>query len=121
MSISFECPQCGKKLKAPDEAAGKSSKCPGCGGKVTCPALSRTASVVPRPAPTTPSPKAPAVDPYGDFDEGNLYALREPDPVEAPTAPAQDESSGPEVKRMKAGKGGKKKKGRAYLRDVAIN
>ena len=38
MSISFECPTCGKHLKAPDAAAGKSSKCPGCGGKVTCPA-----------------------------------------------------------------------------------
>ena len=37
MSISFQCPRCGKKLKAPDSAAGKSSSCPGCGGTVTCP------------------------------------------------------------------------------------
>jgi predicted RNA-binding Zn-ribbon protein involved in translation (DUF1610 family) len=37
MPISFSCPQCGRSLKAPDQAAGKSSKCPGCGSPVTCP------------------------------------------------------------------------------------
>ncbi len=37
MPISFECPQCGKKLRAPDQSVGKSSKCPGCGAIVTCP------------------------------------------------------------------------------------
>ena len=42
MSIAFQCPHCGKKLKAPDSAASKSSKCPGCGETVTCPSLSTT-------------------------------------------------------------------------------
>lgn len=37
MPISFACPNCGKKLKAPDDAVGKSSRCPGCGNTVTCP------------------------------------------------------------------------------------
>ena len=46
MPISFPCPQCGKKLKAPDDAAGKSSKCPGCGGTVTCPEPVYDAEVV---------------------------------------------------------------------------
>ena len=54
MAISFECLQCGKKLKAPDEAAGKSSKCPGCGAKVTCPGAA--------PA-VKPAVKAPAKPP----------------------------------------------------------
>ncbi len=37
MPISFACPKCGKKLKAPHDAVGKSSRCPGCGTAVTCP------------------------------------------------------------------------------------
>jgi phage FluMu protein Com len=37
MSISFQCPQCDKKLKAPDSAAGRSSNCPRCHAVVTCP------------------------------------------------------------------------------------
>ncbi|MHB1560137.1 MAG: hypothetical protein ACYC61_22020 [Isosphaeraceae bacterium] len=37
MPISFACPKCGKKLRAPDDAVGKSSRCPGCGTVVTCP------------------------------------------------------------------------------------
>ncbi len=37
MAISFSCPTCGRKLKAPDNAAGKTTKCPGCGSPVTCP------------------------------------------------------------------------------------
>ncbi len=37
MPISFSCHQCGRNLKAPESAAGKSSKCPGCGATVTCP------------------------------------------------------------------------------------
>ena len=30
MSISFDCPACGKKTKAPDEMAGKKARCPLC-------------------------------------------------------------------------------------------
>lgn len=37
MAISFTCHSCGKKLKAPDRAAGKTSTCPGCSSTVTCP------------------------------------------------------------------------------------
>ena len=44
MAISFSCHQCGRNLKAPDNAAGKSSKCPGCGATVTCPERSTTPS-----------------------------------------------------------------------------
>jgi hypothetical protein len=36
MPITFQC-GCGKKIQAPDTAAGKSGKCPGCGNKITIP------------------------------------------------------------------------------------
>ena len=37
MPISVNCPHCGKRLKAPDSAAGKRAKCPGCGKAVQLP------------------------------------------------------------------------------------
>jgi DNA-directed RNA polymerase subunit M/transcription elongation factor TFIIS len=39
MSISCACPECGKRLKAADSAAGKKAKCPDCGAAVPIPAL----------------------------------------------------------------------------------
>ena len=38
MTISFNCEFCGKKINAPDSAAGKSGKCPACQNKVLVPA-----------------------------------------------------------------------------------
>jgi DNA-directed RNA polymerase subunit M/transcription elongation factor TFIIS len=38
MPISCECPECGKRLKAADSAAGKKAKCPDCGAAVPIPA-----------------------------------------------------------------------------------
>ena len=37
MPISCECPSCGKRLKAPDSAAGKRALCPQCGNPVQIP------------------------------------------------------------------------------------
>src|SRR5437016_4721689 len=37
MSITCECPECGKRLKAADSAAGKKAKCPDCGAGVPIP------------------------------------------------------------------------------------
>lgn len=37
MPISMKCPQCGKKLNAPDSAAGKRARCPHCKTIVTLP------------------------------------------------------------------------------------
>src|SRR5260370_19908792 len=39
MSISCECPECGKRLKAAESAACKKAKCPDCGAAVPIPAL----------------------------------------------------------------------------------
>ncbi len=70
MSISFQCPQCGKKLKAPDNAAGKASSCPGCGSKVTCPEPVYDAEVVEMEvAPDKPK----GFDPFADMDDDKPY------------------------------------------------
>ncbi len=37
MSIIFSCEHCGKKIKSPDEAAGKWGKCPACHNKIFVP------------------------------------------------------------------------------------
>ena len=66
MPISFGC-DCGKRLKAKDEHAGRRTKCPGCGAILT----------VPDPAPS------PEVDP--DLGDGLPYAL---EPSIAPTYPS---------------------------------
>ncbi len=46
--IRFQCPQCGKKLKAADEIAGRDVKCSGCS----------SATTVPQPSTTKPKPKS---------------------------------------------------------------
>ncbi len=79
MSISFLCARCGKKLKAPDAAAGKSSKCPGCGSTVTCPEPVYDAEVVEMEvAPETPS----GFNPFADLDDDKPYGVAGPQPVE---------------------------------------
>ncbi len=78
MSISFECPQCGKKLKAPDGAVGKSSKCPGCEAIVTCPEPIYDAEVV-----DDSQPPAGLESTAGD-DDDKPYGLVNPAPFAAP-------------------------------------
>jgi predicted RNA-binding Zn-ribbon protein involved in translation (DUF1610 family) len=88
MAISFQCPQCGKKLKAPDDAAGKSSSCPGCGSKVTCPEPVYDAEVVEMDlAPQKPK----GFDPYAELDDDKPYGVVGP-PAAAQTS---DESRRP--------------------------
>src|ERR1700756_4712234 len=80
MAISFSCERCGKKLKAPDNAVGKTSKCPGCGSPVTCPEPVYDAELVDAPA--------GGLDPYSDLDTDKPYALVEPKPGAAPETEA---------------------------------
>src|SRR5690242_19935506 len=80
MPISFSCQRCGKKLKAPDNAAGKTSKCPGCGSPVTCPEPVYDAELVDAPP--------GGLDPYGDLDTDKPYAMVEPSPGVAPEGEA---------------------------------
>jgi predicted RNA-binding Zn-ribbon protein involved in translation (DUF1610 family) len=72
MPISFSCPRCGKKLKAPDNAVGRTSKCPGCASPVTCPEPVYDAELVDAPP--------GGVDPYAELDADKPYALVEPRP-----------------------------------------
>lgn len=37
MAIAGKCPSCGKKIKAPDSAAGRRAKCPQCGKTIKIP------------------------------------------------------------------------------------
>jgi hypothetical protein len=74
--ISFQCPQCGKKLKAPDDAAGKSSRCPGCGSPVTCPEAIYDAELVDAPP--------DGFNPFGDLADDQPYAVAGPKPGDAP-------------------------------------
>jgi predicted RNA-binding Zn-ribbon protein involved in translation (DUF1610 family) len=84
MPISFQCPQCGKKLKAPESAVGKSSACPGCGGTVTCPEPIYDAEVVDM---TLEQPGTSAgLDPHVNRDDDKPYGLVD----QGPTAPARD-------------------------------
>jgi predicted RNA-binding Zn-ribbon protein involved in translation (DUF1610 family) len=55
MPISFQCPNCDKKLKAPESAVGKSLACPGCETQVTCPEPIYDAEVVRKGDDDTPS------------------------------------------------------------------
>jgi predicted RNA-binding Zn-ribbon protein involved in translation (DUF1610 family) len=80
MPISFTCAACGKKLKAPDNAAGKASKCPGCGAAVLCPEPVYDAELI------AETPGGP--DPFGDLDADQPYAMA-PEPVQAPAAEAR--------------------------------
>ena len=121
MSISFVCKQCGKKLKAPDSAAGKSSKCPGCGAAVTCPAPTSGPKPTPKATGAASAPKAgpTADDLFGDLDDGTPYGLiePEPDPYAPPQSPT-DQSAESEAGAV--GKGKKRGKKRAELRQIAI-
>ena len=72
MSIRFVCTTCGKKLKAPDTDAGRSSLCTGCGQKVRIPfADGSTDESVSHRAPATIDSEhasitdAQALDPFG--------------------------------------------------------
>jgi hypothetical protein len=111
MSISFQCPRCGKKLKAPDSAAGKSSSCPGCGGTVTCPVPGDEGEVVEMQL----SPAKPkGFDPFADMESDKPYGVTEAAP---PSEPSSDNPYAP-PKRIGKAKSGKGKK-KAELRSIA--
>jgi len=44
MTLSFDCPSCGKPLKAPEAAAGRSAECKFCHNKITIPSISEDKS-----------------------------------------------------------------------------
>jgi len=82
MPISFQCPQCGKKLKAPERAVGQSSACPGCGATVTCPEPVYDAEVVDTTLLKPPATPA-GLDPNADLDDDKPYSMIDPGPAAA--------------------------------------
>ncbi len=110
MSISFQCPRCGKKLKAPDSAAGKASSCPGCGGTVTCPAPGDDEEVVEMQL----SPQKPkGFDPFADLDGEKSHGTAMP----AASSEPGDDNPYAAPKRIKPTSGKGKKK--AELKSIA--
>jgi len=53
--VRFNCPGCGKNLKASETAAGRRSMCPKCGTKVTVPAAGGAATPTQRSAAAAPA------------------------------------------------------------------
>lgn len=54
--IRFNCPNCGKRLKAPDEGAGQRTKCPTCGTRLLVPAAAAVPPPVAKPPRRVPQP-----------------------------------------------------------------
>lgn len=81
MSIAFQCKSCGKKLKAPDGAAGTTSTCPGCGAKVTCPEAAQDDVVEMGPP--------PGFNPFADLDDDKPHGVARPSPVQESASESQ--------------------------------
>jgi hypothetical protein len=90
MPIAFTCPQCKKRLRAPDERAGLKVKCAGCQRVLTVPA-----------PPSTPGRAVAA-------DAGNAFDFSEP-------APAAKQTTKPRPAPSRATPGGSANKGRLVL------
>ena len=88
MAITVRCPACGKRLQAPDSAAGKRAKCPQCSKILKVPEPIQDAEEVPleAPPPLAPQPAAPR-DLSDLLDEADEYPLAAPPPtMAAPTS-----------------------------------
>src|SRR5690348_7198538 len=87
MPITIECPQCHKRLNAPDNMAGKQAKCPNCKTVMVIPEPVFEADDLLAPLEPTPQPATPAAPPAAFassgplFDEEDLsYQVAEPTP-----------------------------------------
>jgi predicted RNA-binding Zn-ribbon protein involved in translation (DUF1610 family) len=74
MPIQFECSACGRKIKAPDENAGKKARCPYC----------QTVIVVPEPVYEAEDASAP---PVGQQDAYGVQAAPSPSPKQEERRP----------------------------------
>ncbi len=69
MPVEFICPGCSRKLRTPDESAGKKAKCPQCGTIVDVPGASAPAQES-APAPPEFRPSEASFQGFQRFDEG---------------------------------------------------
>jgi hypothetical protein len=87
MPISVFCPKCGKKLKAPDTAAGKKAKCPQCQTVLTLPAAGTVQDeVLDAEAITPPGADLGGGQTYDMADGGEVPMAPPPLPAGAPGA-----------------------------------
>lgn len=74
--VRFNCPGCGKNLKAPETAAGRQSTCPKCGTRVTVPVRGDAAAQSPKPAADPPATEhALLLMPRRGEDHGDLIDM----------------------------------------------
>ena len=81
MAISGECPSCGKKIKAPDSAAGRRAKCPHCGKTIKIPEAVHDAEEV---AEDDYGSEEDYDDDFGVSDESETYGLDGIDEYDSP-------------------------------------
>jgi hypothetical protein len=84
MPISLQCPSCGKKLKAPDQAAGKTLSCPNCQGKINIPM--ETIRLPATSARKGPPPLPPVLPSEIEYD-GEITEAYEPEDQESGPKP----------------------------------
>jgi biopolymer transport protein ExbD len=74
MSIKFLCPNCGKRLSAPESRAGREKRCPNCRGRVKIP-TSDAAAGAPPPANASAASDHPLLLLPSRTDHGNLIDM----------------------------------------------
>jgi hypothetical protein len=75
MPIEFICSTCGRKLRAPDKAAGRATKCPGCQAAIQVPEPVYEAEEVPAaPAPAAEAQAEDAGPPVVEVDTDPVVA-----------------------------------------------
>ena len=96
MAITVRCPECGKRLQAPDSAAGKRAKCPNCSKVLVIPEpVYEAEEFAEEPAPAPAPEPAPAPQPAGPRDLSDLLDEADEYPLQAPppTLPTPTPSS----------------------------
>jgi len=91
-TIVISCPECGKQLRVPEEAAGKKIRCKGCEHVFTVespgkskPAKAPAKAAAPKPAPAKPgkpakpAPAKPPASKDDDEEDGKAYGVTELD------------------------------------------
>lgn len=100
MPIEFLCTACPKKLRVPDDSAGKKVKCPSCGHLQVIPSASGGPGDLPSSPPAPPKPaSAPlppfgesAPNPFGPSGDSNPFADDAANPFASPSPAASQPS-----------------------------
>jgi RsiW-degrading membrane proteinase PrsW (M82 family)/DNA-directed RNA polymerase subunit RPC12/RpoP len=91
MPISFPCGECGKRLKAPDELAGKRRPCPNCGHPVLVPEAEANSAgyLLQDESPQSPPQGAltQSCSSANESERGRVWASREEAPAVTTTRP----------------------------------